>query len=88
MLIDLQTFDVVVSQSDSNCGTDPEEADHYLRVQTSTESIAGDHKSTCVAKEEEKDQEVTVQAVEEEKFMPDFGNELPGNEEADGNDGG
>lgn len=80
MLVDLQTLDVVVSHADADCDDDGQKPDTGLRLDGTTESAAGDHERAGVGGEDEEDDDVAVDAMEDEEFVADGGDELEDDE--------
>lgn len=84
MLVDLQALDVVPRQGDARGTDDDQHADAGLRFQAAAERTAADHQCAGIADQDEEDDGVAVEAVEEEKFMPDERDKLEYHEEARG----
>lgn len=88
VLFDLETLDVVVGQCNADGAHDGEDTDAGLSGEGATESTSHDHNGADVAKNDEDDDGVTIDAVEHEDFVADDGKELPRYENASGEDGG
>ncbi len=58
----------------------PTVTDTGLRLDGTTESAAGDHERAGVGGEDEEDDDVAVDAVEDEEFVADGGDELEDDE--------
>ena len=69
MLIDLETLDVVVRHADTGRRDDCEQADSGLGRQCAAESSSNDDHCSDVAHEGEDDDEVTVDAVDDEVLV-------------------
>lgn len=87
MLVDLEAFDVVVRKAYAGSCNDHEQADCRLGIECPTEGSSADHDGTGVANEDEEDDHVAVDAVENEQFVSNDGDELPDHEEAGWQDG-
>ena len=82
MLVDLEALDVVVCETYAGSCNDRKPADSRLSFECPTKGSSADHEGTDVAKEDEEDDNVAVDAVEHEQFVSDDGDELPDHEEA------
>lgn len=87
MLVDLEALDVVVCEADAGTCNDHEQADSRLSFDCPTEGSSADHEGTGVANEDEEDDNVAVDAVEDEQFVADDRHKLPDHEEASWKDG-
>lgn len=87
MLVDLEALDVVVCEANAGSCNDYEQADSRLSCECPTKGSSADHEGTGVGNEDEENDNVAVDAVEDEQFVSDDGNELPDHEEAGWQDG-
>lgn len=87
MLVDLEALDVIVCEAHADSGDDYEHADSRLSIECPTEGSTADHEGTSVGNEDEEDDNVAVDAMEDEQLVSDDGNELPDHEEAGRQDG-
>ena len=82
MLVNLQTFDVVVRHTEGD-GCDRREcADGGLGIWRTPYSVSGDHEYAGNAEEEESDDDIAVNPVENEDLMTDDRHELETDQEA------
>ena len=88
MLLDLLSADVDPGEGDGDQAHDDEEADGELDVHCAAKRAAGDHQGAYVGDREEKDDDVAVDAVEDDQFVADDGDKLEDDEERTGEDGG
>ena len=84
VLVDLEAFDVVVCEADAGGCENHKHSDSCLGVECAAEGSSGDHEGSDVADEDEEDDGVAVDAVEDEEFVADDGDELPDHQEAGG----
>lgn len=87
MLVDLEALDVVVCKAHAGSCNDHEQADCRLGFECPAGGSSADHEGTSVANQDEEDDNIAVDAVEDEQFVSDDGDELPDHEEAGWQDG-
>lgn len=64
MLIDLESLDVLVCQTQSSSGQDKQSADESLHRDCTTESMTRNHQGSCIRHEGEEYHNVSVDAME------------------------
>ena len=77
MLVDLKALDVIICEAHADSCNDYKNAHCHLSVECPTEGSSTYQESTDVANKDEKDNNVAVDAVEDEQLMSDDGDELP-----------
>lgn len=88
MLVDLQPLDIIVRERHRDRSSDDEVSDSGLRGEGSAKGAAGNHGSADVADCDEEEDQVAVDAMEEDGFVADDGEELEDHEDAGRDDGG
>lgn len=79
MLIDLQPFDVDVGHDVCDRGRDHKSPRPRLRREVTAEGMRSDDNGTCTGNRREYDNEVPVDAMEDEEFISDDGDKLEDN---------
>lgn len=87
MLVDLEALDVVVCETDAGSCNDYEHANSRLSFECPTKGSSTDHEGTDIGNGDEEDDNVAVDAVQDEQFVSDDGDKLPDHEEAGWQDG-
>lgn len=87
MLVDLEALDVVIREEYTDSCNDHKQADCRLSVDCPTEGSSADHDGTGVGNEDEEDDDVAVDAVDDEQSASDDGDELPDHENSSWQDG-
>lgn len=87
MLIDLKPFDVVIGQGDTGGRDDDEYSDSRLSFERAAEGSSSDHECAHVTDDDEGDDEIAVDAMEDEGLVAYDGYELPDHEKAGRKDG-
>jgi hypothetical protein len=88
MLIDLQTFDVVIRKADAHSCNDHQKTHSSLSFQCPAKSSPNDHQRTRVSDENKQDDDVAIDAVKDAELVSNYGNKLPDHEASSGQDGG
>ena len=87
MLLDLQLLDVDICQHHRSRRYGYQDPDGSLAGDRPAERARCDHGCACISEQDEENDNVPVDAMEENGFVADDGDELKYHEETCGNDG-